>query len=410
MKVQDAEYELDELEDEYESDSDPNVFKIRDPLKPASAKIFTTRELHALIHDGMIDLNPIYQRDVVWPVTKQIGLIDSIFRNFYIPPIVFAVSRDDEGEEIRICVDGKQRLTSIQKFFDGQVNRDLKTRKVFWYTVPGGAKGSRAEVPEEYKEIFSEKQITCVEYKDLKPVSEREIFQRVQLGMPLTAAEKLQAIASPWAEWISELESRHVSVEGGLSTVLEWDTKRGLDFQNLAFFVYCCDGLPSHQLPTTSKLEKWLLREDRPPEQFKNTIELVLRDFWMVATEPRLTYWKTTIKKRIAPVEFIFLGVLLFLLRHVDISDRASALYQLRRQIREQFTDIRNNTITQRVIWNIIDELEHDPTGKGKTVSSKAKGKRKRQGVKDDSEEEEYRPEPVRNLGKTPKTRSRYAK
>ena len=28
---------------------------------------------------------------------------------------------DEDGEEVMRCVDGKQRLTSIQKFFDGQV-------------------------------------------------------------------------------------------------------------------------------------------------------------------------------------------------------------------------------------------------------------------------------------------------
>jgi hypothetical protein len=58
------------------------------------------------IIDGVIDLDPHYQRgivisllashllttptiDVVWSEIKQIGLIDSIFRNFYIPPIIF---------------------------------------------------------------------------------------------------------------------------------------------------------------------------------------------------------------------------------------------------------------------------------------------------------------------------------
>src|SRR5262245_59529677 len=93
----------------------------------------------ALIHEGHIDLNPPYQRgerdlikscfispnvsiDVVWPESKQIGLIDSIFRNFYIPPVVFAVTKED-GEDVRVCVDGKQRLTSIQKFFDGQASQ-----------------------------------------------------------------------------------------------------------------------------------------------------------------------------------------------------------------------------------------------------------------------------------------------
>ena len=38
------------------------------------------------------------------------------------PPVVFAVYTDDEGERVKCCVDGKQRLTSIQRFFDGQVS------------------------------------------------------------------------------------------------------------------------------------------------------------------------------------------------------------------------------------------------------------------------------------------------
>jgi hypothetical protein len=48
-------------------------------------------------------------------------IIDSLYHNFYIPPVIFAVMRDEDGEEVRICVDGKQRLTSIVKFLDGHV-------------------------------------------------------------------------------------------------------------------------------------------------------------------------------------------------------------------------------------------------------------------------------------------------
>jgi hypothetical protein len=48
-------------------------------------------------------------------------IIDSLYHNFYIPPVIFAILEDDDGEEVRICVDGKQRLTSIVKFLDGQV-------------------------------------------------------------------------------------------------------------------------------------------------------------------------------------------------------------------------------------------------------------------------------------------------
>ena len=59
---------------------------------------------------------------VVWSANKQMAIIDSLFHNYYVPPVVFAISKDPvDGYETRLCVDGKQRLTSIQKFFDGQV-------------------------------------------------------------------------------------------------------------------------------------------------------------------------------------------------------------------------------------------------------------------------------------------------
>jgi hypothetical protein len=60
-------------------------------------------------------------KDVVWPTAKQMEIIDSLFHNFYVPPVIFAVMQDEDGEEVRVCVDGKQRLTSIVKFLDGHV-------------------------------------------------------------------------------------------------------------------------------------------------------------------------------------------------------------------------------------------------------------------------------------------------
>jgi hypothetical protein len=54
--------------------------------------------------------------DVVWSEGKQIGIIDSVFRNFYIPPIIFAVNTFEDGSESKTCIDGKQRLTSIHRY------------------------------------------------------------------------------------------------------------------------------------------------------------------------------------------------------------------------------------------------------------------------------------------------------
>lgn len=407
--------EIDELEEEFfsETEEDPNVFAIRNPLKEPLPQIFTTRQLHTLIHEGMIDLNPSYQREVVWPETKQIGLIDSIFRNFYVPPVVFAVQKDEDDEDVFICVDGKQRLTSIQKFFDGQIpHRDTKTKKNFWYTTSESSKGQRLEVPDFWKEEFSKKRITCVTYRNLAPGTEREIFQRVQLGMTLTAAEKLQAISSPWAQWIGELEARHVTVDGGLSHVLQWDTKRGRDYQNIAHMVYCCDGIPKQQLlPTAQKVEKWLSRVDEPGQQFKDDIERVLKDFWLIAHRKELNEGFTKIQQRVAPVEFLFVGVLLYTLRGASLEDRAKAIHILRKSVRSEFKDIRNNSVVGKAMWKHVGDLAVNPTSSGIFGGSSSSGKGRKKRKVDYSEvDEEYRPEPVRSLGKPLKIRPRPTK
>jgi hypothetical protein len=36
-----------------------------------------------------LDLTELIPKDVVWQEEKQSGLIDSILRNYYIPPIIF---------------------------------------------------------------------------------------------------------------------------------------------------------------------------------------------------------------------------------------------------------------------------------------------------------------------------------
>ena len=74
------------------------------------------------------------EKDVVWPTGKQMEIIDSLYHNFYVPPVIFAVMRDEDGEEVRICVDGKQRLTSIVKFLDGHVCSPLSTALVLYET------------------------------------------------------------------------------------------------------------------------------------------------------------------------------------------------------------------------------------------------------------------------------------
>ncbi|THH15459.1 hypothetical protein EW146_g5020 [Bondarzewia mesenterica] len=197
---------------EYLSDSFPiqpstDEYRLRSALKPPRTTTYTAQALYDQIHEGVIDLDPEYQRDVVWSENKQVNLIDSVLRNFYVPPIIFTVSIADDGTERRTCIDGKQRLTSIQKFMDGLIfHRDpyviniytkinlidvifSDTANKYWYKkLNPRTRGTI--LPERYRRLFANKQVVCIEYHDLTEDNEREIFRRVQLGMALTPAEK----------------------------------------------------------------------------------------------------------------------------------------------------------------------------------------------------------------------------
>ena len=68
------------------------------------------------------DFNPAYQRLSVWSDEKQSFLIDSILRNFPIPPIFLHQHIDeDTGRTSYDVIDGKQRLTSIVRFIKNEI-------------------------------------------------------------------------------------------------------------------------------------------------------------------------------------------------------------------------------------------------------------------------------------------------
>lgn len=69
------------------------------------------------------NFEPPYQRDSVWSEEKQSFFIDSILRNYPIPPIFLHQKiNDDTGKISFEVVDGKQRLNSIVSFIQGDIS------------------------------------------------------------------------------------------------------------------------------------------------------------------------------------------------------------------------------------------------------------------------------------------------
>ena len=81
------------------------------------------QSLCSRIDDGLIDLNPDFQRNYVWTEEKASLLIESIILNIPIPNVYIAEKEEDNVFEV---IDGSQRLTSIYKF----INNEFKLQKL----------------------------------------------------------------------------------------------------------------------------------------------------------------------------------------------------------------------------------------------------------------------------------------
>ncbi|KAJ8080994.1 hypothetical protein PM082_017829 [Marasmius tenuissimus] len=234
----------------------------RDIKKPRS-QAYSLEWVYKQLKDNLIDLNAEYQRDVVWTKEKQSFLIDSIFNNHYVPPIILSIrKRENEIDETRVCIDGKQRLTAIM----------LATGRLLWFKnnpdllwPPG--RGKKYLLPANMKRSFENRSMVCVEYEEVSYGEERDIFKRVQLGVPLTAAEKLQAISTPRVRFIQKLRTQFMVPEKLGNPAIPWNRSRCRDFHILALSVYYATTWdfkgPTLPLVHSDTLATWLGEQPR---------------------------------------------------------------------------------------------------------------------------------------------------
>ena len=96
-----------------------------------------------------LDLDPLYQREIVWTENKQIDLIDSLMKNY---PIQSIIINNDTQNNIHICMDGKQRLTSIKKFYNNEIywiNNEEHDINVYFSKIKKNDKNARKMSSEE---------------------------------------------------------------------------------------------------------------------------------------------------------------------------------------------------------------------------------------------------------------------
>ncbi|KAJ3926008.1 MAG: hypothetical protein NXY57DRAFT_967015 [Lentinula lateritia] len=317
-------------------------FEMPKALKRPRDTTFSVRSLYDDMKRGLIDVNPEYQRDVVWKAEKQIMLIDSVFTNHYMPPIIFSVSYEENGTEVtKICLDGKQRLTSLQLFIDGVIPlKHPETSKLWWFKndESSTSKTHRNIIPERIQQSFFNRQIRCTEYEELDEEDEREIFRRVQLGMALSTAEKLRVRSTRHAKFINELRELYVTESGLAAPSFRWDRSRDADYRCLAQAVYALSKWGPERnttLKTTgtlSQVEKWLDDDTSPMSgEFADQV-------------------KQAFSILVSPIEIIGVVILIYVhsiiappFEKLTLPELSAAVAQMRQDVRREHKDIRLN-------------------------------------------------------------------
>ncbi|QRW21728.1 mitochondrial intermembrane space import and assembly protein [Rhizoctonia solani] len=344
--------ELEESEEDYEYDEEEDQgFYIKAALKPPNSHPVSCYDLYNQIQEGVISLDADYQRDVVWNDAKQSNLIDSVYRDYFIPPVLFAKRIGDDGEEIKVCIDGKQRLTSIHRFMDGYI--PLKVDGKSWFYQTRGNKAAKKVIPNGWKKQFASKQLIVVEFADLSDATERDIFQRVQLGMALNEAEKQKAISSPTVTWIRTMVTQYFEGDDGIPQFMKMNMRRSKDFQCVAQYVYMASALPAFDSPGTVKLTRFLGQQDERSDAFKKPVERAIRDLHKLVQDE--TNLKLTGAAAVAPIELVHICLVCLLLKGRSLRTMAGAIGKMRTVIRGKHIDVRANT---RVAKSFAEHLE----------------------------------------------------
>ena len=156
------------------------------PISSHSTRKWTLREICDMDNGGVLKFNTEYQRSKVWNKQKKQLLIDSILRNYDIASIFL---RQKSNSSYYECLDGQQRLKAIIEFVkDGFGLSPNITDEL------DGNTAKFSQLPENYRSYFKEFKINSVIVTDVDEETTSDIFLRLQEGMPLNSAEKLNAI------------------------------------------------------------------------------------------------------------------------------------------------------------------------------------------------------------------------
>jgi len=170
-----------------------------------------------------------------------------------------------------------------------------------------------------------------------------------QLGMPLKPAERMAAIAGPWAAFVGELKEEYLPEGGGFLKYMTVTVDRGSDFLATAQMVYGLDHPDKRATFSSMDVEKWLNRVDPPSQDVKTRTRAVFDKYLEVVSS-----WEKT---RLAPVEFVMIGVMIGKLLNDPVEVIDQHIQKFRKSMKAAHVDLRLNSKVLKSAYDIIENV-----------------------------------------------------
>src|SRR6266404_4072571 len=164
----------------------------------------------------------------------------------------------------------------------------------------------------------------------------------------------MQAISGPWPTFIREIQAQ-VLGDDGFGHSFDWARARGRDFHGLASVVYLIEQLPACKIPPTStSMDKWLTRITPVPHKLRTGILDTFRVYLCLVRDKE---YKKPFAQRVSPIEFVMIGVMIYVKREtLSLTQLSHAVEKMRTDVRSTERDVRTNGRTTRLLFKFIME------------------------------------------------------
>jgi hypothetical protein len=182
----------------------PRVVEFRS-IKHLMNRMSSTTGKKISVEDAEV---PSWQRNVVW-TDEEMGLLAlSIIQNYPIGVVILWFKRSG----VRVPIDGRQRLSAIQAFFEGRiaipdfpaVPDAYKNKK---YKLLPGDSEKYALLELEDRERFDDYPPMIIEFDGIDESVAMDIFIKLQGGKSLTKNEVRSALGGALCDYVTELTS-----------------------------------------------------------------------------------------------------------------------------------------------------------------------------------------------------------